>query len=304
MRARVGRQRRLARLQGLLKHLPRSVRRASGRALGVRRDLRRLRLLAGCGLLIGCAVAGGGRQPEPRDSSDALRAVQYPPPTDAPHPIGATVPPPRAHPPPEAPATAIVEPPPEPVPDIREPLPPLRAFLPQEKRRIRATQNAVLRASRKHGVAACLIDGVIWVESKFDRRARHSPKGARGLMQLMPRTARVMGRRLRRRYRPYNRDFSVDVGTYYLALMLERFQHDTILALAAYQRGPAKVKAWLRAQEPHHPLATIRYVRRVFQAARAFCDRVPKVKRAPGAGFSCDDRTSDAVARGRGGLSL
>lgn len=234
----------------------------------------RLRVL-GCLALVGCAAAAPTR---PARSTTVGRP---PPPPARARPVKTV----------RAPAPPVVEPvvpTPEPLPDINAPLAPLRAFTPKEWRRIRSVQNAVRRASRRHGVAGSLVNGVIWVESKFDRRARRGRRGPRGLMQLMPRTARIVARKLRRRYRPHVVDFNIDVGTYYLSAMLEQFDEDLPLALAGYQRGPARVRAWQETGEPH-PLATIRYVRRVRQAALAFCRRLPKTAKIAGAGFSCPE---------------
>lgn len=89
------------------------------------------------------------------------------------------------------------------------------------------------RSSTAHGVDARLVSAVIKVESGFERRAR-SRKGAMGLMQLMPDTARRYAVR-----RPYDPAANIDAGTRHLRSLLDRFPLD--LALAAYNAGEATV---------------------------------------------------------------
>ncbi|MFZ7110884.1 MAG: lytic transglycosylase domain-containing protein [Desulfatiglandales bacterium] len=77
---------------------------------------------------------------------------------------------------------------------------------------------------------------MIKAESDFDHRAV-SKKGAQGLMQLMPQTATKM-----KVANPFNPEENIFGGTRYLSLLLERFNNDESLALAAYNAGPEKVK--------------------------------------------------------------
>ena len=90
-------------------------------------------------------------------------------------------------------------------------------------------------ASAQHGVNARLVKAVIQVESGFQSRAR-SPKGAMGLMQLMPQTARQYqaGRNL---FDPAN---NIQTGTKYLRKLLNEFELP--LALAAYNAGEGAVR--------------------------------------------------------------
>lgn len=86
----------------------------------------------------------------------------------------------------------------------------------------------------RHGVSARLVAAVIKVESDFQERAR-SRKGAMGLMQLMPDTARRFSVA-----DPYNARQNIEGGIKYLKLLLDRFP-TTALALAAYNAGEATV---------------------------------------------------------------
>lgn len=141
----------------------------------------------------------------------------------------------------------------------------------EERQRIEATQRFVAKAAKKHGVDRQLINGVIWVESRFQARAR-GKHGPRGLMQIMPRTARSLARELGRKYEPYSADFNVDAGTLYIARMLALWDGDVSLALASYAAGPATVKRSLDTGEPLSPRIQT-YVRRVLTAARMLDDR-------------------------------
>lgn len=93
----------------------------------------------------------------------------------------------------------------------------------------------IREAAERHGVAVDLVKAVIRVESGFNSRAV-SRKGARGLMQLMPGTASMLG--VRDSFDPRQ---NIDGGVRYLRGLIDRFGSDLKLALAAYNAGEQAV---------------------------------------------------------------
>lgn len=94
------------------------------------------------------------------------------------------------------------------------------------------------RAAQRFRVPAALVRAVIHVESAFNPRAV-SPKGAMGLMQLMPEVAKMRGVK-----RPFDPGENIQGGTRHLAYLLERFQGNRKLALAAYNAGEGAVQKY------------------------------------------------------------
>ena len=93
----------------------------------------------------------------------------------------------------------------------------------------------VQEAAQLHQVSPDLVKSIIAVESEFDQWAVSS-KGARGLMQLMPATARRLGVA-----DAFDARQNIFGGTQYLRMMLDQFGGDLDLALAAYNAGPGAV---------------------------------------------------------------
>ena len=92
------------------------------------------------------------------------------------------------------------------------------------------------RAAERYSLDELLLAAVIEVESAFNAEAI-SPVGALGLMQVMPSTAALYG------YKdPLNPASNVDLGARYLSRMLDTFDGDLELALAAYNAGPGNVR--------------------------------------------------------------
>jgi soluble lytic murein transglycosylase-like protein len=103
--------------------------------------------------------------------------------------------------------------------------------------RPRADLNEVVNeASDRYQLDPDLVNSVIKAESGFNSRAV-SPKGAQGLMQLMPGTASELGVG-----NVFDPEANVDGGTKYLRELMERYNFDMVKALAAYNAGPQRVE--------------------------------------------------------------
>lgn len=97
------------------------------------------------------------------------------------------------------------------------------------------------------GVDPELVAALIYVESKFDPKAR-SRKGARGLMQLMPETAFWIGAQKGLALEEADLDrpeINLQLGIGYLGYLFREFNGDRVMVLAAYNAGHEKVKSWL-----------------------------------------------------------
>jgi len=97
-------------------------------------------------------------------------------------------------------------------------------------------QDIIDQAATQHGVDPALVRAVVHAESGFRPKAL-SPKGAQGLMQLMPATAQELG--VSDAFLP---EQNIDGGVRYLAHMLAQHQGDVRLATAAYNAGPGAVR--------------------------------------------------------------
>jgi soluble lytic murein transglycosylase-like protein len=95
---------------------------------------------------------------------------------------------------------------------------------------------AVNSASGRYRLDPDLVNSVIKAESGFNVRAV-SPKGAQGLMQLMPGTASQLGVP-----NAFDPQANIEGGTKYLRELLERYNFDLVKALAAYNAGPQRVE--------------------------------------------------------------
>jgi soluble lytic murein transglycosylase-like protein len=116
----------------------------------------------------------------------------------------------------------------------------------------------IAEAAERYGVSPSLVHAVIAVESNFEHRAR-SRKGAMGLMQLMPGTARQYAVA-----NPYDPRSNIDAGTRHLRMLLDRFEVSR--ALAAYNAGEAAVRRF--GGIPPYP-ETRSYVRRILRLVKA-----------------------------------
>ncbi|MDD5410560.1 MAG: transglycosylase SLT domain-containing protein [Methylobacter sp.] len=97
-----------------------------------------------------------------------------------------------------------------------------------------------------------IIFGLIRQESLFDKDAESSV-GARGLMQIMPKTGMQIARELKEKWQSdeslFNPDINVKYGAFYYKQLLKRFHGHFALATAAYNAGPARVAKWLPSVE-------------------------------------------------------
>jgi soluble lytic murein transglycosylase-like protein len=116
-------------------------------------------------------------------------------------------------------------------------------------------KDEVKLAAADNGVETALLHAVIAVESNYNYRAV-SPKGARGLMQLMPFTAKRFG--VNNSYDPGQ---NIQGGARYLAYLLKLFKNDFSLAVAAYNAGEGAVIQYGNKVPPYRE--TVNYVSKV-----------------------------------------
>jgi soluble lytic murein transglycosylase len=134
-------------------------------------------------------------------------------------------------------------------------------------RGLRAFAHVIRAAAERHGVDTRLVEAIVQTESAGNPTAV-SPKGARGLMQLMPERAAELG--VRDSFDPTQ---NVDGGVRHMRDLLQRFGGDVTLALAAYNAGEAAVRSYGGVP----PFAETReYVRRVRQMYDGGASLVPR----------------------------
>jgi soluble lytic murein transglycosylase-like protein len=115
----------------------------------------------------------------------------------------------------------------------------------------------IAEQARANDVRPELVRAVVQVESAFNPYAR-SPKGAQGLMQLMPATAEQFGVK-----NAYNPEENVRAGVAYLRQLLDRYDDDEVLAVAAYNAGPGAVDKYGQRVPPY--AETKNYVAQISQ---------------------------------------
>jgi soluble lytic murein transglycosylase-like protein len=131
----------------------------------------------------------------------------------------------------------------------------IRATRPVAVSRNRIYDDLISEHAHNNGLRADLVRAVVQVESAFNVYAR-SAKGALGLMQLMPATIRQYGVK-----NPYDPDDNLRAGAAYLRELLDRYENNEQLALAAYNAGPAAVDRHGQTIPPYRE--TRNYVSRI-----------------------------------------
>lgn len=126
---------------------------------------------------------------------------------------------------------------------------------PAKPRRVSEYDDLIDEHAAAHGVRPELVRAVIQQESNFNPRARSS-KGAMGLMQLMPATAADLGV-----LNPFNALENIRGGIKYLRRLLNRYDNNEALALAAYNAGPGAVDRYGSQVPPYRE--TQEYVKRI-----------------------------------------
>jgi soluble lytic murein transglycosylase-like protein len=121
----------------------------------------------------------------------------------------------------------------------------------------------VKAVAAKYNVDADLITSVIAAESNFDPKAV-SKRNARGLMQLLPETAARFG--VQNIFDPQE---NIDAGTHYLRDLLQRYNNDLVLALAAYNAGPERVQQFGTVPPYRETVSYIRRVKRSYEKSKA-----------------------------------
>jgi len=148
----------------------------------------------------------------------------------------------------------------------------IRTVRPQLRQRlsVQELEPLIEEASQSHKLPSSLIKAVIRVESNFHPDAT-SPKGAQGLMQLMPGTAEDL-----QVANPYDIRENIWGGTRYLGMLLQKFNYKLHLALAAYNAGPQRVE---KCQDVPAIEETQNFVRDVCANFLQYSDQVTPPKR-------------------------
>lgn len=127
-----------------------------------------------------------------------------------------------------------------------------------------AYEDLIELTARQHQVSPILVKAVIQAESSFNPRAV-SHRGAVGLMQVMPTTAKMMGV-----YDPADPQKNIVAGVKYLKMLLEIFNDDERLAVAAYNCGPEALKRFNNQIPPY--IETRAFVEKVMNYYNQYID--------------------------------
>jgi hypothetical protein len=151
---------------------------------------------------------------------------------------------------------------------------------------------AINAASGRYRLDPDLVNSVIKAESGFNVRAV-SPKGAQGLMQLMPGTATQLGVP-----NAFDPQANIEGGTKYLRELLERYNFDLVKALAAYNAGPQRVEKFGGVPPFYETRAYVARIVKDFNKKKAAQDKASQsasVSKKSGNPVSAKARHSDAT---------
>ena len=130
----------------------------------------------------------------------------------------------------------------------------------------------IVATSEKEEIDPLILASIVKHESTF-KGTIHSSKGAAGLMQVMPSTAKYMSRRLglewRGRRALLHPEYNLRLGVRYLHYLKKRFRGDTKMALVAYNWGPTNLERSLRRQRPMNSSAVL-YANRILALQAAW----------------------------------
>ena len=115
---------------------------------------------------------------------------------------------------------------------------PQKDVLSSNEKRLLRYDNIILKTSERHNIDPALVKAIILTESSVNTNAV-SGRGAQGLMQIMPRTARSFG--VKNSAHP---EQNIEAGTKYLSYLIDEYDGDINIALAAYNAGPGTVNRY------------------------------------------------------------
>jgi membrane-bound lytic murein transglycosylase MltF len=151
--------------------------------------------------------------------------------------------------------------------------------------------DVVAAASGRYRLDPDLVNSVIKAESGFNVRAI-SPKGAQGLMQLMPGTASQLG--VPNAFDPRS---NVEGGTRYLRELLERYNFDLVKALAAYNAGPQRVEQFGGVPPYYETRAYVARIVRDFNKKKIAQEKAAAASRATASKKKSTNSQSSAAQR-------
>jgi soluble lytic murein transglycosylase-like protein len=134
----------------------------------------------------------------------------------------------------------------------------------------------IRKSAEKYGVDVDLVFSVVAAESNFNPKAV-SRRNARGLMQLLPETAKRLG--VRDIYDPAQ---NIDGGTRYLRDLLKLYEGDLALTLAAYNAGPGAVQRYGRIPPYNETIAYVRAIRKTYALRKSGNDKSSPTATATG----------------------